>query len=637
MPSPKQRHLTISLTREAVDEAARTVQIAVSSETPVPRWGCMEILEHTPEAVDLTRFQDGAAFLLDHDPTRQVGVIEQVALGADRVLRAVVRFGRSALAQEAFQDVMDAIKTKISVGYSYDEADVETSKDATTGTLIERVKRWIPMEASLVAIPADATVGVGRSLPEPEVEVEDPASPEDPDEEEEDAPDESGITTADEAANQEGLMDPKDTKGGQNAATVEELRTASASATTRATEILALCQTFGLTDRAAELIGSERSTMDIKAEILADAQKRLKPMNAAGVKLNDREVKAYSYARAIFSLVAQQEGRDYSCFEREVSQDLERAKPVSYQARGGIFVPMQKRAGMDSITATKGKELIFEQFGGELIQLLRNKSVITQMGARVFTGLTGPLRFPRQTAAAQANWMAENGGADTTASNLTLDSVTLSPKTLMATTSFSRQLEALGVVDAENLVVNDLALVVALAWDLAALHGTGTSNQPTGIYNTAGVNSTAMGGVPTYGKLQDMITAVANANALFGSLGFLTTPGMAGKMAQTLVAAAAGSKMIWEGPYDGGVVNGYKGQATNQVSSTLGVSNNEHGIIFGNFNDLLVGQFGGGMELIVDPYALKKQGMIEITAFQMVDIATRHAKSFSVATGATLA
>lgn len=633
MPSLKQRHLTISLAREAVDEAARTVQIAVSSETPVPRWGCMEILEHTPEAVDLSRFRDGAAFLMDHDPTRQVGVIEQVALGSDRVLRAVVRFGRSTAAQEAFQDVLDGIKTKISVGYDYDPAEVDSSRGAD-GIPIERVKRWTPMEASLVAIPADASVGVGRSHRRTETDPEEPGET-GPDEDDEPGEPGNPETPADEAATQEDTMSEK--PGGQSAANVEELRSATQIATTRATEILDLCQTFGLAERAKDLIASERTAEDIKREILTEAQKRLKPTSAAGVELTEREAKAYSYARAVFSLVAQQEGRDFNCFEREISQDLERSKPVSYQARGGIFVPMQKRAGIDSITATKGKELIFEQFGGELIQLLRNKAVITQMGARVFTGLTGPLRFPRQTAAAQANWMAENGGVDTTASNLTLDSVTLSPKTLMATTSFSRQLEALGVVDAENVVINDLALVMALAWDLAAIHGSGMANQPTGIYSAAGVNSTPMGGVPTYGKLQDMITAVANANALYGSLGWITTPGMAGKMAQTLVAAAAGSKMVWDGPYDGGVMNGYKGQATNQVSSTLGAGTNEHGIIFGNFNDLLVGQFGGGMELIVDPYALKKQGMIEITSFQMVDIATRHAKSFSVATGALIA
>lgn len=655
MTQLKTRHFTALINRSSVNEESRTVEISVSSETPVERWGTFEVLDHSPQAVDLSRFRDGAAFLLDHDPTKQIGVIENPVLGADRVLRCTVRFSRSTQAQEAFQDILDGIKTKISVGYNYDPAEIDSTR-TPEGMQIYTIKKWQPMEASLVAIPADASVGVGRSRrdedqndgplgdPEPETDPENPDEDPDP----EASPEQQGAknsaasttTTAHRAATKEGTMPELTPTGGQSAATVEDLRTAATTSTHRATEILELCDAFGLQARAKEYIGSERTVAQVKDEILADAQKRLKSINAGGIELTEKEARNYSYARAIFSLVAAHEGRDTGCFEREISDEIAKRMPGKFESRGGLMVPFGKRAGLDSGTVNKGKELIFEQYGGELIELLRAKSIVSQLGARVYTGLTAPIRFPRQTAAATAVWVAENPGANVADSNVTFDSVTLSPKTLQASTSFSRQLEVLGVAGAEAVVMNDLALVHALAWDEAALHGTGAP-QPTGIYGTAGVNATAMGtAIPTFAKLQAMITAVAQAHALNGKLGWATTPGMAGVLATTLVAAAAGSKMIWEGSYDKGLMNGYDAIASSQISAIMNglapTGGAEQGIIFGNWADLLIGQFGGGFELIVDPYALKKQGMIEVTSFHMVDIAARHAKSFSVSTAATL-
>jgi len=167
------------------------------------------------------------------------------------------------------------------------------------------------------------------------------------------------------------------------------------------------------------------------------------------------------------------------------------------------------------------------------------------------------------------------------------------------------------------------------------MHGTGSNNQPTGIYTASNVNAVAMGGVPTFGKLVDMVTEVLKDNALAGSLAFATTPGMAGKLAQTVVAASTDTRMIWGGPLDNGNLAGYKAIASNQVSAVLG-GGSEHGLIFGNWADAMIGMWGA-LELVVDPYAKKKQGMIEVTSFQLCDVALRHVGSFCKATGATIA
>jgi HK97 family phage major capsid protein len=189
-------------------------------------------------------------------------------------------------------------------------------------------------------------------------------------------------------------------------------------------------------------------------------------------------------------------------------------------------------------------------------------------------------------------------------------------------------------IDVEQFVRNDLAAQHALAWDQAVLHGTGSSNQPTGIYAAGSVNSIAMGGTPTYGKLIDMVAEVLKDNALMGSLAFVSTPGMAGKLAQTVIAASTDSRMIWTGPLNDGQLVGYRAVATNQVKADLG-SGSDHGLIFGDFTSVMIGTWGA-LEIVVDPYALKKQGMVEVTSFQLADIALRHPQSFCKATGATI-
>ena len=159
-----------ALDARAIDEKTRTVNIAVSSELAVDRSFGKEILVHEASAIDMEFLASGRApLLLDHDMEKQIGVIESVELSGDKVLRAKVRFGRSALAQEVFQDVVDGIRSNVSVGYRVNKMERSpTDKNAYL------VKSWSPLEVSVVSIPADPSVGVGRSAaalePKPTVE-----------------------------------------------------------------------------------------------------------------------------------------------------------------------------------------------------------------------------------------------------------------------------------------------------------------------------------------------------------------------------------------------------------------------------------------------------------------------------------
>ena len=148
--------------RAAIDQAARTVELAFSSEEPYDRWWGREILDHSKKSVRLSRLKSGGPLLCDHDAEDIVGVVESVRIDDDLVGRAIVRFGKSARAEEVYQDVVDGIRCNVSVGYVIHKAQLVETGDKATETY--RVTDWEPFEVSLVSVPADTTVGVGRAM-----------------------------------------------------------------------------------------------------------------------------------------------------------------------------------------------------------------------------------------------------------------------------------------------------------------------------------------------------------------------------------------------------------------------------------------------------------------------------------------
>lgn len=602
-------HRSFAVERADINLDARTVPLAFSSELPYERWWGIEILDHTPSSVDLTRLKSGGPLLMDHDTCDQIGVIESVQIGMDRVGRAVVRFGKSERAEEVFQDVIDGIRTNVSVGYMINEAKLVKSKgDPQDGDPEDTylVTSWTPYEVSIVSVPADFTVGVGRSANEQTPIIEIP--------------------------NQEQIKMPETKVEVVDVAAAEARGAQGALSATK--EILAIGNQYKCADLAAQAIQDGKTVEQFKSAVL---ERMASAPAATDIPLTTKERKEYSYQRAISAALDMVEGRKTSGLEAEISQELERSLPASYKRNGGILVPLslQRAAVSEALynTSGKGAEAVFTQ-PGDLIELLRNRSVLVELGARMLSGLQGPVSFPKQSGANTAYWVAENSGTNVTAGNAALASVALAPKTLQATTAYSRQLLAQSTFDVESFIRGDLASVNALAWDKAGLHGAGASNEPDGLYHLSGVNSVAFGGVPTFGKLVDLVTEVAKDNALNGSLAFVTTPGLAGKLAQTSIEASTNAQKIWNGPLNEGTLAGYRALASNQVSSTL-VGGAEHGILFGNWEEMLIGLWGS-LEIVVDPYALKKQGLVEITSFQLVDIAARHAESFAKGTGATI-
>jgi HK97 family phage major capsid protein/HK97 family phage prohead protease len=631
--------------------------IELSSDTPIDRGWYTETLDHSKDAVNLDRGATGINLLWNHDSSQPIGRVNGLKTKGGK-LAGTAKFYSHASAQEKRSMVDEGLR-EVSVGYSVQSYEY-TPGSADAGDAY-RASRWTPLEASLAPVPADNSVGISsqRSAGDTQFPVL--------------------VRSINNAAPAVSLevrqMDPTATAAADAAAQAKAKLP---------TDIARLARQHGMADKTAEWLEAGHSLDKVREIILeargTDPATVTSPSTNNGIDLPVKDQRDYSYARAISAAADIAEGRrGTKCLEVEISEALERSMPNSYKRHGGLFIPMSLRSAgvkeyaggsrmtpatrdlimqfqrsgvIDSNTVNALKEVVFTEYGGELIEILRNMALVVAMGARVLTGLSSPIAFPRQLTDAVASWIAENPGAPgVTGSNPTTDLVTLNPHTLMASSAYSRQLLIQASVDVEAFVRSSIAAAHALAYDLAAIHGTGQNNQPLGIYNQPGVGTVDFtyssgygltGNKISYAGCIQMEVLVANANALLGTLGYMTTPGIAGDAKNTLKfpgAAVAQGAPLWEGPLQqGGEMNGYTARATNQVAKTMGAAGaptggSFHGLIYGNWADVLIGQFGGAMEMIVDPYSLKKQGLIEVTSFQMADVAIRHPGSFAVSTG----
>lgn len=615
------------VSRASINEEARTVQLAFASETPYERYWGVEILDCAPGSMRPSRLRSGANLLCDHDQRDVVGVVESVEIGADRVVRAVVRFGKSVRAEEVWQDVRDGIRVNVSVGYMIHKAVLVESND---GLDTYRVTDWEPLEVSLVSVPADASVGVGRSADFQAAEHRgvvvsttttvwvDPE--EGADDQAEDAAESTSSDMADKAATES-------TRKVTPTMTTPDVQVVAQR--DHAAEISKIAATIpGGADMALRAIQAGQTVEQFQAEAIRALS--TKPVATADIGLDSKEVKRYSVMRAINAMANPTDAgaQRAAAFERECSDAV--AAKMGKAARG-VFIPydVQKRDLVVGTANAGGNLVATDLLSGSFIDLLRNAMVINGMGTRMLTGLVGQIAIPKQTGAATAYWVAENTAA--TESQQTIGQVTMTPKTVGAYTDISRRLTLQSSIDVENMVQSDLATVLGLAIQQAAISGSGASNQPSGLLTlvTPSVIGGTNGAAPDWQDIIDLETAVAVANAQMGTLGYLTNAKVRGKLKSTQKFASTNGQPVWDAGDN--PLNGYQAGVTNAVPSNLTkgtASGVASAIIFGNFADLMIGMWGS-LDLMVDPYTGSTAGTVRVVALQDVDVAVRNVESFA--------
>ena len=582
------RFRTLSLDdRSYIDEEKRTVRVGVSSESPVERSFGMEILGHSPDEIDMSFMQSGTApFLKDHDMTSQIGVIERFELDqkAKRTV-ALVRFGRSALAEEVFRDIQDGIRMNISVGYKINKLD--RMEDEEDGKRFFRAS-WMPMEVSSVSLPADSSlqVGVGRS---------------------------KNLTYEVNMENQKPEIDVAEVRS----QTVDEARKEFAK---NSKEILDLAAKHNKRDLGHQAISEGKSIEEFRGvllETISNDQPLETPVEDIG--LTEKETKRFSILRAVNAMAnpTDRKAQEAAKFEFECSEAAQRQYGQTAQ---GVLLPGEvlRTWQQRDMNASDDSGLIGQDFrGGDFIDALRNNSAVMPL-ATMLTGLSGDVKIPKKSSGSTAAFISSEGGASGE-SEMTIGSVSMSPKTAGVHTDVTRQLLIQSSLDVENLIRNDLAQSMAILIDDKALEGSGSSGNPTGITNTSGINTVSLSSAaaPTFAEMVSMETAVRVDNALLGDLAYIIHPTNYGTLKTTEKATNTAQFVAVNDQ-----INGYQAVVSPQLTA--------NNYVFGNFNDLLIGMFGS-LDILVDPFSNSSSGTIRIVALQSVDVAVRHAVSFCAA------
>ena len=607
--SSETSYRSIDLARaEYIDEEKRTVRIALSSEEPVERSFGYEILDHNRESVDMEWARSGnMPVLLDHNTESLVGIVESFELDTttNRTL-AQIRFGRSDLAESAWRDVLDGIRKSVSVGYRINSmVRDDSAEDATYRAT------WTPMEASLVALPADTNpmVGVARSQG---AEVNTPA--------------------INNNFSKEKIM----TEEVKSEVNLDEVRneaaiTVRSEMAKEAKEIMALATKHNKRKLADESIGQGHTVEQFRGILLDNISDDavLETPNAQ-VGMNKQERGKYSMLNAIRA--ASTNDWSNAGLEREISQEI--ASRSGKEARG-FYLPMDIGWGQrDQTVGTnsqggflKGTEHLANEFIGELYAAAQ----VTRLGGRIMTGLQGDIAIPKLSASVTNTAFVAEGSAPTEGA-ATFAQVTMAPKTLATYVDYTRKLALQSDPSIEAILRNDVVQTMAAKIDQVAIAG-GATNEPSGILTESDANVVAIGtngGALTYPKVVDMEAAIAADNALTGTLNFLTTPGVVGAMRQIprQTSGVEGNFIL----NDSNNVLGHAVTASTNVPSTLtkgSTSGSCHALLLGDFSQVMLG-FWSGVDVVVDSSTLSTSGGTRIAFFQDVDVAVRIPNAFAV-------
>lgn len=321
--------------------------------------------------------------------------------------------------------------------------------------------------------------------------------------------------------------------------------------------------------------------------------------------------------------------------EAEVHQEVSRRAASAGISVSGIAIPgparnMQTRADGQTVTQDSGAygaNLVAEDLRSP-IEFLRPNPVLRSMGARYLTGLQGDVAFPTNDGGIVATW---EGEVDEVANSKTAyGKKSMKPKRLATSVPISLQNLWQSAFDLEAMTVQDINAAVAEAIDRAGINGSGTGDVPEGILNATGTNvivTGTNGGAPTWDGIVDLETAVYVANANAAQMGYLLNTATKGRLKKTKHAAGDLGYLMEKD----NMVNGYPAGITNLMPADLtkGTGDPLSAAIFGDFSQLLIGQWGF-YDLTIDNISRKKEGYVEITLNAFLDVLLRQPKAFSI-------
>lgn len=594
------------------------VRATLSSNRPYYRHFGYEILEHSPNAINLERAQgDSLPLLWGHDQSEQIGRVSDVNV-RDGKLHGKLIFGSSERAQSIKKDIENGIIRNMSIGYLIDEFDFIEADRSESGEPTYKVKKWTLLEASVVSVPADPSVGIGRRGLET---TDNPAAKTSFD---------KRATRAFETLQETRKVIPTDSKDGE--ALLDEVKTACEryaqdinapfAELNRIDEIVGVSARYNCASKGLEAIRNHTDPNDFIREVLENSGNEKLERSDNIFHIGASEMKKYSLLRVLQHLNGDK--RADVGYEMEVSQELERR---SGKRSNGIIVPfgaLQERAVMDT-SGSSGNLVQTDVMDGAFIDFIRPHSILAKLGVTTLSGLHGQVDIPRKTGTTSAGWADLNGTYSIPDSEMTFDQVSLRMKSLAGLSHISHKLLKQSSIDIEHQVRYDLALTIANEFDKAALIGDGTGNTPVGIINQAGIASDTYTTAPTWADIVNMEGLIAANSADTRTMSYITTPTLASNL-KSIEKSNGSGQYIWEGGNEPGVGR------MNNLAAHYTANMPANTILLGNWRDLLVGTWGG-LELMADPYGSNfSKGVVSVRAILDTDIQIRHPQSFCIST-----
>lgn len=599
---------------------------SLSSEAPVERWFGTEILSHDKGAIRMDRIKRGAMPLLfNHDWNDPIGMIDDARV-EDRRLVVDAHLFNTERAQEV-RSMLDGGLRNVSVGYRLHV--VEEDKDEETYT----ARDWEPYEGSIVTIPADHTVGVGRDLgQELEVRMLRTSTP---------------VQQPAQSANRSVAMSDKDTAAaGVSADQKPEVRVEVKDQpnlvefeTKRKAAIRSLCVANKLDERYERAWIDSGADMgqiaDDLIQILAERGKT-NPQSVTNLGMSKADVRRYSLMRALRAAI----NNDWKDAGLELEANRELVKRLDKEPRSAksFFVPLdvmmrdlpsaqptlQKRDM--TVAGVSGSNYLVstDNMPGNFIELLRNTSVALRMGVQRLSGLRGNVTIPKMTAGNTAYWLADET-TQITESQPTIGQLALSPKNVAALTELSHQLLVQSSPDVEALVLQSIARDIGLAVDVGILRGSGASGQPTGIVTTGSIGAFTGTSLAAAGLL-DAQADVAAANALNPGCGYVTTPAVAALLMARPELPSTGTTRMWKGNMAEGSIFDFPAMSSAQMSSAT--------MLFGWWPSVLLAEWGV-LELMVNPFSDFTRGLTAVRGWYTCDVGVRYAGAWSYASSIT--
>jgi len=618
------------------DAEKHTVNLSFSSSEPCERWGYYEILSHEKEACDLSRLNNGANLLFNHDRNQYIGVVESATIEADQKGRAVVRFGNSNLARQIEADVKAGVLRSVSVAYQI--VDWKESKEGDRE--IVNVTRWTPLEISIVTVPADATVGVGRELNTEKSKTQIPAKtvleiiPQ-------------KMNPLIPALKKRGFKINDDATDEQIAEMIAQSSVDSTSITksaleaerARSQQITSFGRKYCVPDETiAKAIAEGQDFESFRSVALDYRESEMKRNRPSGkIGLSPREARDFRLSRLIYSLAdPENKGlREEAAFEIDCSFAAKRqCENDGIKLRGNAVIPRDVLGDVpyNYLTGTRtgppitvnpppvgdgqaGVTVANTLLPGFIELLYANSALIRR--AQPLGGLVGTYDMLRQTSGAQVGWIGENAQAPGTDANF--ERISLSPKTVSVFTSLTRQTRLQSSIDFEMMIRNNMARVLALEIDRKGFYGDGTGGTPKGIVKTLEeydsktppFNQTAMfasASGPSYTELVMMEATCKRQNVPTQGMTYFGNSMFDAYTKTTKRFPDDATSILIQEP--GGTINGYKPVISNQI--------NDGDVFFFDPMSLIFAQWGG-LDIFVDPFSSSRQGLLNITMFQSVD------------------